>query len=84
MRAVYVRSRHFNGGQPSGLGQYFDCGMSLLRGGICGTLRYIVVLLITEAPKEEGWVLKRAFSVSVHGEVIRHVLHILRVGPIPT
>ena len=36
MRAVRVRSRHFNGRQPSGLGkytQYFDCGMSLLRGG---------------------------------------------------
>ena len=35
MQAVCVRSRHFNGRQPSGLGKYkyFDCGMSLLRGG---------------------------------------------------
>ena len=36
MRAVRVRSRHFNGRQPSGLGKYtryFDCGISLLRGG---------------------------------------------------
>ena len=38
MRAVRIRSRHFNGRQPSGIGkykqfQYFDCGMSLLRRG---------------------------------------------------
>ena len=32
MRAVRVRSRHFNGRQPIGLGN-LDCGMSLLRGG---------------------------------------------------
>ena len=34
MRAARVRSRHFNGRQPSSLGksQYFDCGMSLLWG----------------------------------------------------
>ena len=36
MREVHVRSRHFNGGQLSGIGkytQYFDYGMSLLRRG---------------------------------------------------
>ena len=38
MWAVRVRSRHFNGRQPSGIGKYknshyFDYGMSLLRGG---------------------------------------------------
>ena len=37
MWAVRVRSRHFNGRQPSGIGKYknshyFDCGMSLLCG----------------------------------------------------
>ena len=37
MRAIRVRNRHFNGRQPSGVGkykqsQYFDSGMSLLRG----------------------------------------------------
>ena len=39
MRAVHVRGRHFNGRQLSGLNsQYFDCGMSLLGGGMGGLM----------------------------------------------
>ena len=34
MQVACVHGRHFNGRQPSGITQYFDCGMSLLLGGL--------------------------------------------------
>ena len=48
MRAVRVRSRHFNGGQPSGL------GMSLLRGGGGRLMRGIKIPQYEFAPKMQG------------------------------
>ena len=60
MRAVHVRGRHFNGRQLSGLNsQYFDCGMSLLGGGVGGAYVWDKNTSARLCAKNAGWAYAR-------------------------